>query len=123
MLDNITSGDEYAKIIVESLIETELSLPQEDRMSPDLFSSWIKNITKDCNNKWLDYITGKIETYLLTDDDITEAYQKASKELLSETLSGLFEKEMIKISVGENGEILYSLTEKGKEEAQKINNS
>jgi hypothetical protein len=120
MLENITSGDDYAKILIESVVESEIDIPTSERMDPDLFIIWKKIIHKESNSKWQDYIIGKNDSYLFSDIEFTETFQKASQELVSDTLAGLFDKEMVKMSVGDDGEILYSLTEHGLEEAKKI---
>jgi hypothetical protein len=120
MLENITSGDDYAKILIESVVESEIDIPTSERMDPDLFIIWKKIIYKESNSKWQDYIIGKNDSYLFSDIEFTETFQKAAQELVSNTLSGLFDKEMVKMSVGDDGEILYSLTEEGKKQAEII---
>ena len=120
MLENITSGDDYAKILIESVVESEIDIPTSERMDPDLFIIWKKIIHKESNSKWQDYIIGKNDSYLFSDIEFTETFQKASQELVSDTLAGLFDKEMVKMSVGDDGEILYSLTEEGKKQAEII---
>jgi hypothetical protein len=120
MLENILSGDEYANVIIESVLDSDLELPKDQRMDPDFTKVWSKIIRKEANRKWSEYITGKSESYLFNDDEFTETFQKATEELVSETLSGLVEKNLVQLGVGEDGDILYSLTDEGKMEANKI---
>lgn len=120
MLENITSGDDYANVLISSVEESDLELPIDQRMDPELFTIWKKIVYKESNSKWQDYITGEVESYLFSDEEFAETFQKATQQLVSETLAGLFDKELVEMSVGNDGEILYSLTEQGKIEAQKI---
>lgn len=120
MLDNITSGDDYAKLIIQNILEVEETLPAEEKMGHDLILIWFRNIKKVANQKWFDYITGNIDTFLLSDEEFTDTINKAQEELISETLGDLVDKDYVKMAIGDDGEILYSLTEQGKIEAQKI---
>ena len=66
------------------------------------------------SNSYNDYITGKKDNYLLSDEDMADAYERAGLKYTQEVLNGLVDKGVVQAGVGESGEILYSLTEKGK---------
>lgn len=114
------SGDDYANLLINSIQQSDLELPEDERMDSDFFQVWSKLVRKECSVKWSQYIIGKSETYLFDDEEFTSTFHKATQELLSETLSGLVEKNLVQLGVGEDGDILYSLTDDGKIEAQKL---
>lgn len=120
MLENILSGDDYANAIIDSVLETDLELPEDQRMDSDFTKIWCKIVRKEVNRKWSEYIIGKSESYVFDEVEFSETFQKATEELVSETLSGLVDKNMVQLGVGEDGNILYSLTDEGKMEAQKL---
>lgn len=120
MLENILSGDDYANAIIESVLETDLELPEDQQMDPDFAKLWCKIVRKEANRKWSEYITGKSESYVFDEVEFEETFKRATEELVSETLSGLVEKNLVQLGVGEDGDILYSLTDDGKMEAEKL---
>ena len=61
-----------------------------------------------------DYVVGKKDDYLLLDEEITEAYERAGIRYTQEILNVMVDKGIVQANVGEGGEILYSLTEEGK---------
>lgn len=123
MLENILSGDDYANAIIDSVLESDLELPEDERMDPDFTEVWSKIVRKEANRKWSEYIVGKSESYVFDDVEFTETFKKATEEIVSETLSGLVEKNLVQLNVGDDGDILYSLTEEGKKEAESFKNS
>jgi hypothetical protein len=108
MLDNIKSGDDYADILISNM-----GLLMEEGMPIDLIDYWAREVRTLCNIKYLKYIEGDEESFMLTDDEIMEVYNIATQKLIGDTLGDLVEKGMVRMSVDENGEVLYSATEKG----------
>jgi hypothetical protein len=115
MLRNFKSGDDYANAIIDSIVESEIGLPQSERMDPELFNIWVNVITKKCKNNWNLYITGQIEDFLLDEEEFKDTFKEATDELVSDTLGDLVDKNMVKVSISDNGELLYSLTDEGQE--------
>ena len=64
---------------------------------------------------------GKEETFLLSDEEMNQAYKLAVEQMVNETLEKLSEEGMLEISIDENGEVLYGLSEEGKKEAKRLN--
>ena len=108
MRENINSGEEYAKILTSTIREAEGPLPEE------LVEYWCEDIWEMAINSYNDYITGKKDNYLLSDVDMNEAFDRAGIRYTQEILNGMVDKGVVQANVGEGGEILYSLTEKGK---------
>jgi hypothetical protein len=65
--------------------------------------------------RWADYEAEEIESYLLSEEDLADSWQKASFIITENALRNLSEFELIKMGVNEDGEIVYSATEKGLE--------
>jgi hypothetical protein len=108
MNHDINSGEDYAKLLTDTLRQADGPLPDE------LVEYWCENVWEMAVNSYNDYVAGKKDDYLLSDEDINEAYDRAGIRYTQETLNGLVDKGIVQANVGEGGEILYSLTEKGK---------
>ena len=112
--DNIQSGEDYARIIIETIIEGELSLPKEERIDSKMLQYWCEEIQIFSNKTWEEYIMGNRESYMFSEGELKKLYENAGLKYASDILNGLVDKEMIEVSVSEKGELVYSLTEKGR---------
>ena len=108
MRPNITSGEEYAKLLVETISEADGPLPEQ------LVKYWCNEVWDIAVNSYNDYLAGKKEDYLLSDDDMDEAYNRAGLKYTQEMVDDLVDRDMLQVSIGERGEILYTLTEEGR---------
>lgn len=108
MKENINSGEDYAKLLTSTIREADGPLPEE------LVEYWCEDVWEMAVNSYNDYITGKNDSYLLSDADMNEAFDRAGIRYVQEMVNGLVDNGMIQAGIGENGEILYSLTEEGK---------
>lgn len=84
-------------------------------MPIDLFEYWCNEIEKACHERFKQYIKGQVEDYRLNDEELENALKEANSKLIGETLATLLDKGMIEMSIGEDGEIRYKATEKGKQ--------
>ena len=62
--DNIQSGEDYAKILIDIIVEGELSYPRKERMDGRLLNYWTEEIRIFADETWHKYITGERESYL-----------------------------------------------------------
>ena len=108
MLENINSGEDYAKVLVGTITESKDDFPEM------LIKYWCEEIWDLAVKSYNDYIVGKIDNYLLTDADMEEAYDRAGLKYTQNMVDDLVDKDMLQVSINEEGELLYSLTEKGK---------
>ena len=76
---------------------------------------WLDEIRKTVDTVYNEYITGKCETYLLDGDEMKQTFKTAHGLYIDETLIGMLDKGLLSLSVGEDGEILYSLSDEGKD--------
>jgi hypothetical protein len=105
---NINSGEDYARLLTETISQADGPLPEQ------LVEYWCEDIWEMAVNSYNDYIAGKKDDYLLSDVDMNEAYDRAGIRYTQEILNGLVDKGIVQAGVSEEGEILYSLTEEGK---------
>jgi len=108
MKENINSGEDYAKLLTSTIKEAEGPLPEE------LVEYWCEDVWEMAVNSYNDYVSGKKDDYLISDVDMSEAFDRAGIRYVQEIVNGLVDNGMIQAGVGEDGEILYSLTEEGK---------
>jgi hypothetical protein len=113
---NINNGDDYADLLISSLGE----MPALNELEAEILRNWFVEIRKMCVEKYYNYVIGKEETFLLSDVEMDNAYRLAVEQMVDDSLQDLSEKGMLEISIDDNGEILYGLSEEGKEEAKKL---
>ena len=115
---NINSGSDYAQLIIENILETEKTIPVDQQMPLDLLTYLTKLIEEKADEYYQEYIIGKRDTFIFTDTDLTEMFEKAGELYVGDILDGLVDKDMLEVSIDENGEFLYGLTEKGKQASE-----
>jgi len=115
MMNNINSGADYANVIINSVIEMEGKLPKNEQMPSLLFTYWCQEISNKADETWADYIIGKRETFLMSDVEMKELYDNAGLRYVSELINGMVDKDLLQTYIDENGDILYGLTDKGKQ--------
>lgn len=114
MEDNIQSGEDYARVVINAIIEGELDMPKDQRMDSRMLQYWCEEIQTFANQTWEEYIMGNRESYMFSESELKKLYENAGLKYASDILNGLVDREMIEVSVGEGGDLLYSLTEKGR---------
>lgn len=112
---NIKSANDYAQLLIEGILEVEDTLPVNERLSDSMIQFWLDEIRKTVDTVYNEYITGKRETYLLDGDEMEQTFKTAHGLYMYETLTGMLDKGLLSLSVGEDGEILYSLSDEGKD--------
>ncbi len=119
---NITSGGDYALLLISTILESEKDMSESERLDSDTFLHLTKRIKEYADITWEEYIKGNRETYLFDDVEMEMIFQKAIQDTVDNLLEGLIEKEMVSIAaVSEEGELLYSLTDEGKKYADSLN--
>lgn len=102
---NIQSGDDYANLLINDL----RVMVEQEGMEEDLFKVWEKHIRELCNLRYYQYISGDIDTFMLSDKEMMKTYQDSTLEWTGEILAGLVEKGEVSMSVRDDGEILYGI--------------
>jgi hypothetical protein len=103
----------YLQEIIDTIHETEASLPPEDRMETRLLEIWIDQITDSCYWFYQDYISGNRSQYYMTEKEYDGIFEKSGLIYSEELLNGLVDKGLIEAKINENGDIVYGTTELG----------
>ena len=112
----VRSGADYATTLIGIIKKTELSLPRDERMDPELYKLWCEEIELMADRTWMGYIVGSRDSYRFTEKELREAHQHAVTKFTNILVESLLDKDMLKITaVNKDGNLLYGLTEKGQE--------
>lgn len=113
-MDNINSGADYANVVITSIINAESELPVDQRLPSLLLTCWCQEIANKADETWMEYITGKRETFLMSDVEMKDLFDKAGMRYVGELVDGMVDNDVLETYVDDKGEILYGLTENGK---------
>lgn len=108
-MDEITSGEDYAKILINTLRESP-----DPEMPDELLNYWCENVYDLAINSYNDYLLGKKDSFMLDIQEIEQAYQNAGLQYTEDLLNGMLDKGVIEALINESGQIVYGLTEKGR---------
>jgi predicted transcriptional regulator len=114
-MDNINSGADYAQSLIDSIIESEKLLPTDEQLPISLLTYWCEEIESYAELTYHYYITGEREHFAFDADELKELFEKAGMRYTGDILDGLVDKDMVQVSVREDGEMVYSTTDKGKQ--------
>jgi hypothetical protein len=110
MKDNtFTSSEQYGLHLSYELAKISTNLPDE------LVDIWCDDVYHLAIQSYDAYIIGTKDYYQLTAEEIEESYKRASVKFTEQLIDGMVDKELLQVSIDQEGEFLYSLTEKGKE--------
>ena len=112
---DINSGDDYAQILMDTIIEGEKSIPEKEQMPIDLLTYLSKLIHDRANEYWAEYIIGKRDTFVFEIGEMEDMFNKAGEMYVSDMVDQLVDKDVLEVSVDDEGEFLYGLTELGKQ--------
>jgi len=112
---NINSGDDYAQILMDTIIEGEKSIPEKEQMPIDLLTNLSKLIHDKANEYWDEYIIGKRDIFVFEVGEMEAMFNKAGEMYVSDMVDQLVDKDVLEVSVDDEGEFLYGLTELGKQ--------
>lgn len=111
----INSGAEYAQMLIENILENEKILPEENQMPIELLTYLTQDIEIKADKYWVDYITGKRETFMFSDIEMREIFDKAGEKYVGDLIDGMVDKDILEVSIDQNGDLLYGLTETGRQ--------
>jgi hypothetical protein len=120
MIENINSGADYANIIINSLMEVEQDLSDDEKTESGFLKHHFITISELADQTYSDYITGKRESYMFTEEEFVSTAHKAKENYIQELLNSMVDKDLLEVSIGESGDLLYGLSDNGKEEADKL---
>lgn len=114
-MDNINSGNDYAQLLIDSILKAEREIPENEQMPIDLLTIWVEGIQEAAEQSYLDYVTGKRETFLLSDVEMKELFEEAGRKYVISLIDNMVDNDVLETYIDEEGDILYGLTDKGKQ--------
>jgi hypothetical protein len=114
-MDNINSGSDYAQLLIDNIVEGEKSLPTNEQLPINLLTYWCEEIESYAEITYHEYLIGKREHFSFDEDEFKSLFEKAGIRYTGDILDGLVDKDMVQVGVREDGEIVYSTTDKGKQ--------
>ena len=97
------------------IVEGEKELSTDQQLPINLLTYWCEEIEIYADKTWIDYISGKRSHFSFDENEFRELFEKAGIRYTEDVLDGLVDKEMVQMGVREDGEIVYSTTDKGKQ--------
>ena len=98
---------------------TEEYSPTEGH-DPEYLKFLFNKIKQECEQTYLDYLTGLRSNYLFSEDEFDKLLQDSTVEYIQSILDGLIDKDLTQVLVKQDGAIGYGLTEKGKQLASQL---
>ena len=111
---NIQSGDDYADLLIGDL----RIMVEQEGMEEDLFKVWEKHIRKLCNLRYYQYVSGDVDSFMLSESEMMQTYKDSTLEYTGELLSSLVEKGKVSMAINADGEILYGIPKETLQEWQ-----
>lgn len=117
-------AEHYASTIKDIILNTEPE-PGDEPIPTDLLNYWADNMYNACYKAYNDYIIGKRDDFRLTDKESYDEYNKAGIQFTQELVDSMVDKDLLEVSVGPEGDLLYSTTKKGQKAAKQyeLNNN
>jgi len=114
-MDNINSGNDYAQLLIDTILKAEREIPENEQIPIDLLTLWVEGIQEAAEQSYLEYVTGKRETFLLSDVEMKDLFEKAGREYVVGLIDNMVDNDILETYIDEEGDILYGLTDKGKQ--------
>lgn len=114
-MKDIKSGAEYAQLLIDNIIEGEKELPTHEQLPINLLTYWCEEIESYAELTYHEYLIGKRDHFSFYEDEFKDLFEKAGMRYSGDILEGLIDKGMVDMGIREDGEIVYSTNEKGKQ--------
>jgi len=107
-------GADYASEIIRTILITEQTLPAGEKTEIAVLNHWFDSIRDFAETAAIDALAGKREDAKLSEEEVISAYEVAVGQHIQDLLNGLVDKDLVDVSINENGDLLYGITDKGK---------
>lgn len=95
----------------------------EKEMDKDFEKTFLSNLLDKVKEAWYEYKSITRESYLLTEEELEHIWNSSKEEMLNNMLASLSDKGYINTGINSNGEIVYSISEDGKDYLDHISES
>lgn len=100
---NIRSGDDYADLLIGDIKDTNHELGLET----EVLEYWFTEIRKVCNKRYMDYIEGTEDSFMLSEEEMINTYKEATLKYTGDLLAELVDEGKVSVGINEDGEIVY----------------
>ena len=114
-MEEFNSYKDYAQSMIKDIIALENTFPVHEQLPPTLLTYWCEEINSHAEQYWKEYLVGKRESYMFNEEEFKEIYDKAGVRYTSEIVDGLVDEGYVQMGIRDDGEIVYSATDKGKQ--------
>ena len=113
------AAESYQSELLLALIETQSEMNGEG-LIPPVFGVWITLVSKLCEKRRKEYLSGKSETFKLDQDELKETYEEALTSWVDEGITAMVKKGVLEVAVDKDGEMVYGLSDKGRKVAEEL---
>ena len=114
-MEEHNSYQEYAQSMIKDIIALENTFPVHEQLPPTLLTYWCEEINSHAEQYWKEYLVGKRESYMFNEEEFKDIFDKAGVRYTSEIVDGLVDEGYVQMGIRDDGEIVYSATDKGKQ--------
>ena len=114
-MEEYNSYQEYAQSMIKDIIALENTFPVHEQLPPTLLTYWCEEINSHAEQYWKEYLVGKRESYMFNEEEFKDIFDKAGVRYTSEIVDGLVDEGYVQMGIRDDGEIVYSATDKGKQ--------
>jgi hypothetical protein len=114
---------QYALKIIEIYEQTEEEFGTDDtdyQLSPMMLECWKQAVTEKAKETYEAFENGLRDHPQFTEEEYMDTFTKATENLVGLHLENMVERELLSMSVNKDGDILYTTTEKGIEEMDRL---
>ena len=116
-----SSYEEYFLDLVKVFDESsEMSQPNK-QLDDDFRRIFMDKLIVSIKKAWKEYEISQRDTYILTEEELEIVFTESKEEVVANSLMKLSDLGLVQTGININGEITYSLTEKGKDLADSYN--
>jgi len=98
-----------------------LTTDPKETLDPRTLEILEELVEEKCHETYMEYISEDLDSFLLTDQDMMLLFKEATRRYTGELIEGMVHKGMLNMGVDDEGEIVYSLSAKGRKSLEKRN--
>lgn len=117
-MDKFNLAADYSNDLIRTIMIADVNASEDEQIPAEILNFWIEEIKLFAEITVVDYLKGDRDTYKFTDSEMNDLWKKAVDNYTQHLLNGLVDKGLVEVSVNGKGDILYGLTEDGKEVAK-----
>lgn len=98
----------------KAIDDADSELPKEKKMEASFKIMFENKLEENVKRAWQEAENIERESYKLSDDELEKVWDDSIIEYTSDLLKNMLEMGLIKMSIREDGEVVYSISDEGK---------